>query len=361
MANSAGLHGRLCAVLLCLAVAYTMAAGWSGSFHLDNRAIAQQTGNVPGAAQGNSSDAEIWRAIRQGAQGNVSIEDGKAGLMIQSEGENWRSFRNGPLPLYGGWALAVVIVLLAVFFAARGRIRIESGFSGKTVERFNEVERFAHWLVASSFIVLALTGLNLMYGRYVIKPILGADVFAAITLAGKYAHNFVGFAFMVGLVMILVIWIRDNIPDRHDLIWLLKGGGMFMKGVHPPAKKFNAGQKIVFWVVVLGGVSISVSGVALMFPFEFTLFGWSFKAMNLVGLDMPTSVTPIIEMQLSQLWHAILGLVLIALILAHIYIATLGMEGAYDAMGTGMVDENWAKEHHSLWATTQDEAKPADD
>ena len=361
MATGAGVVARLCAVLFCLAVAYTMAAGWTGSFDFGNRAIAQQTGNVPGAAQGNSSDAEMWRAIRQGARGNVSIADRQAGLMIQSEGENWRSFRNGPLPLYGGWALAGVIVLLAVFFAARGRIRIESGASGKTVERFNALERFAHWLVASSFIVLAVTGLNLMYGRYVIKPILGADFFAAITLAGKYAHNFVAFAFMVGLVMILVIWIRDNIPDKHDLIWLAKGGGMFMKGVHPPAKKFNAGQKIVFWGVVLGGVSISVSGIVLLIPFEFALFGWSFKMMNMVGLDMPTSVTPIIEMQLSQLWHAILGLVLIALILAHIYIATLGMEGAYDAMGTGMVDENWAKEHHSLWATTQDTAKPADD
>ena len=361
MANRADLLGKMSAVLLCLAVAYTMAAGWSGSFDFENRAIAQQIGKVPGAAQGNSSDTEIWRAIRRGARGNVSIVDKQAGLMIQSEGENWRSFRNGPLTLYGAWAMLGVIVLLALFFAIRGRIRVASGASGKTVERFNELERFAHWLVAGSFIVLALTGLNLMYGRYVIKPILGPDIFAAITLAGKYAHNFVAFAFMIGLVIILVIWIRENIPNKHDIIWLAKGGGLLWKGSHPPARKFNAGQKIVFWVVVLGGVSISVSGLALLIPYEFALFGWAFKILNLFGLDLPTYVTPILEMQLSQLWHAVLGLVLIAFILAHIYIGTLGMEGAFDAMGTGMVDENWAKEHHSLWAATQDTTKSADD
>ncbi len=281
--------------------------------------------------------------------------------MIQSEGDNWRSFRNGPMTVYGAWAMLAIVVMLALFFAIRGRIRVESGASGKTMERFNELERFAHWLVASSFIVLALTGLNLMYGRYFIKPILGADIFAAITLAGKYAHNFVAFAFMIGLVIILVVWIRENIPNKHDLVWLAKGGGILWKGSHPPARKFNAGQKIVFWVVVLGGVSISVSGVALLIPYEFALFGWTFKILNSFGLDLPTYVTPILEMQLSQLWHGILGLVMIAFILAHIYIGTLGMEGAFDAMSTGMVDENWAKEHHSQWAPTQDAAKPADD
>ncbi len=348
-------------VLLCLAVAGWVAIGWIGAPDLVKRAVAQQSGSVPGNALGNASDAEIWRAIRRGNRGNVSIPDKQAGVLIQSEGDNWRAFRNGPLSLYGGWALAAVIVLLALFFAARGRIRIEAGASGTTVERFGAFERFSHWLVACSFVVLALTGLNLMYGRYVIKPILGADLFAAITLAGKYAHNFVGFAFIVGLVLIFVLWIRQNIPNKHDLIWLAKGGGMLIKGVHPPAEKFNAGQEIVFWIVILGGVSMIVSGLALIFPFQFALFEWSFRALNVIGLDLPTAVTPILEIQLSQIWHAILGLIMIALILGHIYIGTIGMEGAFDAMATGQVDENWAKEHHSFWVASRDAAEPGDD
>ena len=347
--------------LLCLVVVGWLAIGSIGSPDLVGRLAAQQSGAVPGNSLGNASESEIWRAIRRSDRGTVSIPDKQAGVLIQSEGDNWRALRNGPLPLYGAWTLAAVIVLLAVFFAARGRIRIEAGASGKTVERFGALERFSHWLVASSFIVLALTGLNLMYGRYVIKPLLGPANFAAITLAGKYAHNFVGFAFVVGLILVFVLWIRQNIPNKVDLIWLAKGGGMFMKGLHPPAEKFNAGQKIVFWIVVLGGMSMIVSGLALIFPFQFTLFEWSLRALNMVGLDLPTAVTPILEMQLSQLWHAVLGLIMIALILAHIYIGTIGLEGAFDAMATGQVDENWAKEHHNLWVASRDTVEPGDD
>ena len=317
---------------------------------LDMSAHAQQGGNVPGQALGNSSDAEIWRRIRRGAQGGVSIPNRSAGILILSEGDSWRAVRNGPMSVYGGWMLLAVLIVLALFFMVRGRMRIESGFSGRTVERFNSVERFAHWITATSFCILGLTGLNTLYGRYVIKPWLGPEAFSTISTWSKFAHNFIAFAFMVGLVMILILWVRENILNRYDLIWLAKGGGMFSKHVHPPAKKFNAGQKILFWLVILAGASVSFTGVCLLFPFEFAAFSWTFQMANVFGLDLPTDLSPIAEMQLSQLWHAILSLVLIAVIIAHIYIGSLGMEGAFDAMGTGQVDENWAREHHSLWA-----------
>jgi formate dehydrogenase subunit gamma len=154
---------------------------------------------------------------------------------------------------------------------------------------------------------------------------------------------------MVGVVMIFVLWVRHNIPSRVDLKWLALGGGMFKKGVHPPAKKFNAGQKLIFWAVILGGISISLSGLALLFPFELPLFAKTFQVLNIFGLGLPENLTMMQEMQLSQLWHGIVSLVLIAIIIAHIYIGTLGMEGAFEAMGSGQVDVNWAKEHHSLW------------
>lgn len=319
-------------------------------------ALAQEQGQVPGNALGSSSDTDFWRAIRQGEQGNVSIQDKKAGILVQSEGDNWRALRNGPLSMIGAWFIFGMVALLALFFALRGRIKIDSGNSGKTIERFNGFERFAHWLVAGSFIVLALTGLNLLYGRYFLIDILGEEAFATLTLAGKYAHNYVAFAFMIGLVLVFVLWAKDNLPSRVDLKWLAQGGGMFGKGKHPPAKKFNAGQKVVFWLTILGGASISLSGVALLFPFQLEFFAATFKFLNAFGFDLPTDLTVLQEMQYSQLWHTFVGLGLIALIIAHIYIATIGMEGAFQAMGSGMVDENWAKEHHSLWAASVEEA-----
>lgn len=305
-------------------------------------------GEVPGGALGTTSDSQIWRDIRRGMEGTVSIPDKKLGVLIQSEGESWRAIRNGPLSLYGSWLLLVTIVVLALFFAVRGRIRIEAGPSGDSVERFSPVDRFAHWLTAVSFIVLALTGLNVLYGKYVLLPVIGPEAFALVTQAGKYLHNFIAFAFMLGVVMMFVLWVRDNLPNRHDLSWLARGGGMFGGG-HPEAEKFNAGQKIVFWAVVLGGLSISLSGLALLFPYAFSFFSGTFAIINWFGADLPTQLAPLQEQQLNQLWHTVVAFILIAVILAHIYIGTLGMQGAFDAMGSGRVDANWAREHHALW------------
>jgi formate dehydrogenase subunit gamma len=315
----------------------------------DGSASAQTGGAVPGKAVGNISDSELWRRIRRGHRGTVSLPDRQAGVMIQSEGDNWRAIRNGPVSVYGAWLLGAVIVVLALYYLVRGRIPIESGWSGREVERFNNVERFAHWTTAGSFVVLGLTGLNMMYGRYVILPLIGADAFSWFTYYGKIGHNFLGFAFMVGLVLIILVWLRDNMPDSTDWVWIKQGGGLFSRGVHPPARKFNAGQKFVFWLTVLAGASISFTGLSLLFPFTFDVFGPTFALLNMIGFDLPANVTSMQEMLLTQLWHAVLSLVMIAIILAHIYIGWLGMEGAYDAIGSGYVDENWAKEHHSLW------------
>lgn len=336
---------------------------------LDGPAVAQDAGQVPGEALGNTSDSEIWRELRGGAQGTVSIPDKKAGVMIQSEGELWRNWRNGPLSNLGIWLLVGTVIIIAAFFAFRGRIKIDSGLSGRLIERFNNLERFAHWLVAGTFIVLGITGLNIMYGRYLFGGQATASgefgglhqFFAAVTVYGKLAHNFLAFGFMLGLVLILALWVRDNIPRRIDLKWLAIAGGLFSKNVHPPARKFNAGQKLLFWVVILGGLSMSLSGISLMFPFTFAMFGKTFAALNVFGFGLPADLSVVEEMQLSQLWHAVVSLVMIAIIIGHIYIGTFGMQGAYDAMGSGMVDENWAREHHGLWvAEMKGEAPPSD-
>ena len=234
---------------------------------------------------------------------------------------------------------------------------IDAGPSGKTIERFGSLDRFSHWLMAGSFVVLALTGLNLLYGRYVLLPVIGPEAFSAITTAGKYAHNYLSFAFMIGLALSFLLWVKHNIPSKIDLDWLKAGGGIFSKGVHPPARKFNAGQKMIFWIVMIGGLSVSMSGIALMFPFQTAMFAKTFGLLNVVGFDLPTQLTALQEQQLNQLWHAIVSLVLMTIIIAHIYIGSVGMEGALDAMNSGKVDRNWAKEHHNLWVKEVDAAE----
>jgi len=336
---------------LALLLAYAAAAGLTGSPVVDTSpASAQTAGNVPGSARGNVGQAEIWRAIRQGMVGNVTIPDKQAGTLVQSDGDNWRAFKNGPLSQFGGWLLLASVVVLILFRLIRGQIKVAHGLSGNTIERFNAVERATHWVTASSFIVLGLTGLNVLYGRYVLKPVIGADAFAFITYYGKIAHNYIAFAFIAGIIMMFVLWVRHNIFDKTDLTWIAQGGGILSKDKHPPAKKFNFGQKCIFWIVVLGGASLSVSGVALLFPFEINIWAPTFKLLNVVGFHLPTNLTPLQETQLSVLWHSLMALAMIAIILAHIYIGTpLGMEGAIGAVSQGQVDINWAKEHHSLW------------
>lgn len=306
-------------------------------------------GAVPGNTLGTTSDTQFWRSIRQGMQGTVALPDKKLGVLVQSEGENWRAIRNGPVSLYGSWLLLGTIALLALFMALRGRVQIDGGFAGRTVERFTTLDRVAHWTTAVSFLVLALTGLNVLYGKYVLLPILGPSIFSALTLAGKYAHNFLAFPFMAGLVLMFLLWIRYNIPKRHDLTWLRQAGGLFDSKVHPPSERFNAGQKVIFWLVVLCGLSLSLSGLALLFPYQFSFFAKTFAVANLLGADLPSSFLPVVEQQLNQVWHTVVALVLMAVILAHIYIGSIGMQGAFTAMGSGRVDVNWATEHHNLW------------
>jgi formate dehydrogenase subunit gamma len=248
-----------------------------------------------------------------------------------------------------------MIALLAAFFMYRGRIKIDGEKTGRKITRFKAIERFGHWLLSGSFILLGLTGLISLFGRKFLIPTFGHDAFSFIAVGSKWVHNNVSWAFMLALGMIFVMWVAENIPHRSDINWLRKGGGIFSKG-HPPAKKFNAGQKLIFWSVIVLGLSISVSGLSLLFPFELNMFAATFAKINATGIggllgfgELRETLAPHEEMQYSQLWHSIVSFVLMAIIIAHIYIGTVGMEGAYDAMGSGEVEEQWAREHHSLW------------
>ncbi len=330
----------------------------------DSVGVAGQLGTLGGA-----SDSEVWRALRYGLS-DVTVSSGgpEARVLIQDAGMPWLEFRKGPLSTYGAGLLGITVALLALFFLIRGRIRIDGEKTGRTVTRFQTVERFGHWLMAGSFVVLAITGLVVLFGRTVVIPLLGHEAFSTVAVASKWVHNNISWAFMLGLVMVFFMWVAHNIPNRTDLKWLAVGGGMFKKGVHPPAKKFNAGQKMIFWATIVFGASISASGLSLLFPFDLPMFAKTFAALNDTGLPqlvgygaLPEVLAPHEEMQLATLWHSIMAFVLTAIIIAHIYIGSVGMEGAFDAMGSGEVEEQWAREHHGLWLEElQDKGLAAD-
>lgn len=316
---------------------------------------------------GGVSDAEVWEALRFGtADVRVSAGGPPARVLMQDGGMWWREVREGPLATYGGYGLLAVIGSLAVFYLLRGRIRIEHGFAGRKILRFNAIERFAHWLLAGSFILLGITGLITLFGRMGLIPLMGREAYAMLAGYSKWVHNNFSWAFIAGLVLVFLFWVLHNLPNRTDLVWFAKGGGIIGKA-HPPAKKFNAGQKLIFWSVILLGGSIAATGLSLLFPFELPMFAATFAKLNdfgvpgLLGMEpFPTQLAPHEEMQYAQLWHAIVAFVLMGIIIAHIYIGTLGMQGAFDAMGDGEVDLNWAREHHSLWVE-EVEAKQAAD
>jgi formate dehydrogenase subunit gamma len=273
---------------------------------------------------------QLLKGLKEGDRitGRISIPDAMAASLIQPAGRDWRDFQRSKLPIIGGVAILGMVAVLALFLIIRGRIRLDHGFSGRKILRFAAFERFTHWLTASCFVVLALSGLNISFGRSLLLPLLGPDGFAAMSAYAKLAHNYLAFPFMFGLVVMFLIWIKDNIPEKLDLEWLKQGGGLFTKGGRVQARRFNAGQKGVFWIVIVGGSLMSLSGWFLLFPY------------------IPANVT---ALQFWTVIHAVVAMLFIAAMLAHIYIGSVGMEGAFEAMGTGAVDLNLAKEHHSLW------------
>lgn len=327
------------------------------SFRSSNTGFGEEAGVPQLGTLGGASDPDLWRALRYDTMPDVraSTRNDVGKVLVQDGGMAWWQFREGPLAIWGGWALLGTIGLLGLFFLLRGRVRIEGGTTGTTVTRFAGFERFTHWMTAGSFILLGLTGLATLFGRMFIAPLLGKEVNATLLVWSKLIHNNVSWAFMLGVILMFVLWVWHNIPNKLDLIWFKQAGGIIGKN-HPPAKKFNAGQKIIFWSVVVFGFSISLSGLSLLFPFELPLFAKTFGIINELGLPgwvgmgpLPTNLAPQEEMQLAQAWHGIVAFLFMAIILAHIYIGSVGMEGAFAAMGSGQVDENWAEQHHSIW------------
>jgi len=286
---------------------------------------AQQPGSVdPNAA---AVKEQLLLQQRNRIEGLGTIPDAKSYVIEQPMGRAWREFHEVWLHWIGAIAVLGMLAVLIIFYLSRGMVRIASGRSGTNIVRFNAFERFVHWMTATCFIIMALSGLNITFGKHTLLPLIGPSAFSWWSLAAKYAHNLLSFPFTLGVFLIFLMWLGGNVPNRVDIEWLKRGGGIVGHD-QPPAYRFNAGQKGVYWIVVLGGAAVAVSGYILMFPF----YG-----------------TNIADMQIAQVVHGVVAVLFVAVMLAHVYIGTIGMQGAFEAMGKGTVDLNWAKEHHSLW------------
>jgi formate dehydrogenase subunit gamma len=259
----------------------------------------------------------------------ASVPGRETNILIQGTGREWRVFRNGPLTQYGGWLIVGVFAAIMLFYLVKGTIKLHGQPTGRLIERFNAVERVSHWTMAISFTFLALTGVIILWGKYLILPWLGYTGFSWLTILAKNIHNFVGPLFIFALVVSFLIFVKDNFIHAIDIKWLTRLGGMFSKGEEIPSGRFNGGEKAWFWggLVFLGAL-VSVTGLILDFP------NWN------QGREL---------MQQANVVHATAAILFISASFAHIYLGTIGMEGAYRAMRDGYVDEEWAREHHALW------------
>ena len=290
------------------------------------------------------NNAPMWRAVGAGVTGTSSLpksEAPEAGNLIQpfvqypgsrltNAGEAWRQVRNNWLLPYGGALLLIVLLAIVIFYFTKGTIKMHAADTGRKIERFTPFERSAHWSNAIAFCILAISGVVMAFGQFFILPVIGKSLFGWLTYALKTMHNFAGPVFAVSLVIVFFTFLRDNWPQKGDMAWLGKGGGL-ISGAEPASNRFNAGEKLVFWggVFFLGIVVVS-SGFVL-------------------DKLLPGLVYERATMQIAHMVHAVATVLMMAMFLGHIYIGTLGMQGAYQGMATGYVDEAWAKEHHEYW------------
>ena len=182
------------------------------------------------------NNAPFWRDVRDsgGKQGYTSLPGAEMGMLIQpfvqypgsrftSAGEAWRQVRNNWIIPYGGALIIIIAVAIALFYWRKGPLGGHVPDTGRKIERFTPFERAAHWTNAITFVVLAVSGLVMVFGKFFLLPVIGATLFGWLSYALKTAHNFAGPLFAVSLLVVIVTFVRDNLPREGDMVWLAKG------------------------------------------------------------------------------------------------------------------------------------------
>jgi formate dehydrogenase subunit gamma len=248
------------------------------------------------------NSAPVWREVRSGGPQVTTVRGRETNVLIQAGGQTWRSLRNSDIAVYGGWALVVVFLAIVAFYMIKGTIQLRHAPTGRRILRFTWLDRVIHWSTAVAFSTLAITGLIMLFGKTVLLPLFGYTLFSWLAILAKNLHNFLGPLFAICIIFLFANFVRDN---------------------------FNALEKLWFWggAIVLG-LLVSTTGFILDFP----------------NFDQTRQT-----MQISHVLHSTGAILFMLGGLGHIYMGTLGMVGAYDAMRTGYVDEEWAREHHEYW------------
>jgi formate dehydrogenase subunit gamma len=299
---------------------------------IDSAFAQQAKPETPSAAEQQTNPrANYWRAVREGYEGYTAASGPyTTDVLIQNGGQNWRQIRNQTVTNTSAWVIALVVGALALFVLIRGRIRVEHAPTGRTVERWNMNERILHWFTAILFVMLAITGLSMLFGRAVLIPLMGYEGFSAYAGVGRALHDYLGPFFVVGVLLEIVIWFKDALPEPTDGSWLRRAGGFFSKSDHPSAGRINAGEKyLTYWIgLVLLGSAVNITGILL----DFAYFGLSRETM-----------------QVSNVIHAAAGILWFSLMLGHMFLGAWGVEGTLEGMTRGRVTSEWAKQHHDVW------------
>lgn len=281
----------------------------------------------PAIGKEQFAQSGVWRQIREGASGYSAVTGPESNVLIQASGTDWLDWRNELISGTGAWGIALTVLLLGVFFLMRGRVKLTEPRSGELVERWTRKERWLHCYTASLFLLLAFSGLVLLYGRELLIGLFQHQTFAGIAQTSKIIHNYAGPLFIVGLMMMAIIWTKDNLPSKVDLLWFKQFGGL-IGNRHPPAGRMNGGEKAWFWLLIVFGLVVSVTGLIL---------------------DFSNLVQERYWLQISHILHTCSAFILMMGALGHIYIGSIGSEGALEGMITGKVDTSWARQHHDLW------------
>lgn len=321
--------------ILALAIVLPLA---SYSVHwLGNDAIAQDVGTVV------NPRSNYWRAVEGGVGGYTAIGGAEAGVLVAPGGIEWQQRRDGPVAKYLPWAILGMFAVVLLYHLIHGKNKLDANqLSGRKIKRWSWFDRAVHWVTAISFIFLAITGLSMLIGKNLLIPLLGKEGFSWWAQASITIHNVVGPVFSLGVAFMILLWIWHNFPTKVDIEWFKQGGGMFAN-THPSAGRMNGGEKVWFWVVAIVGLGVCVTGLIMLVPiYNLPVPSW------LAWVPLIDGTRP--QMQDANLLHAIMSIGWTALAVGHVYIGTAGTEGAFEGMKTGYVSEEWAKQHHDLWA-----------
>ena len=322
--GKAGKRLRRIGWVTALAVVAAMVVPLTGYVYV---AVAQsdQAATQTEGAPTTNPQSELWRQARQANEGVTAVQGPGANVFMIDSAETFRQVRMGPvsfyLPIFLGF---MVLAMVGLHFYTGGGEK-PGNPSGRRLPAWSLFDRVLHWYVAGLFLILAITGLSLLFGRAVLIPLLGPEGFAAWARASKFLHDWGGVAFVAGIAVMSVAWLHHNKFTMVDVRWLLKGGAF---GKHLPAGRYNGGQKIWFLVNVLAGVVVCATGIMLVLP-------GIFENRELF--------------QINLIVHAVVAIVWLGISFAHIYMATIGAPGSVDITTKGHVSSEWAKLHRPLW------------